>query len=458
MNKVGKRAGITLLIALVLVAGLTFFVAEFVTQAENWVITSGSPHVYTGTNINCGAVTDREGVLLLDLVDGREYASAQTLRQSTLHWIGDRYGYISAPAVAFYASQMAGFDLANGVYDYGDTAGVARLTLSARVQTSALEAMGNKKGTVAVYNYKTGQLLCAVTTPTYDPDNIPDIAGDTTGAYEGVYVNRFTQSVYTPGSIFKIVTLAAALEEIEGIENQTFTCSGKLEFGPDTITCEQAHGNQNLKNAFRNSCNCAFAQVAIQVGGEKMEQYAKAFGLTDSLTFDGIKTAKGTYTAKDQADVQVGWSGVGQHKDQINPCAFLAFVGAVANGGQGVLPYVVEDIHVGKTQTYAAAPKLTETVLSKETAAAVMEYMRNNVTNKYGDDKFPGLTVCAKTGTAEVGEGKKPNAMLAGFATDLQYPLAFIVCVEDGGYGAQVCLPIASQVLSACKSVIDAGN
>ena len=81
--------------------------------------------------------------------------------------------------------------------------------------------------------------------------------------------------------------------------------------------------------------------------------------------------------------------------------------------------------------------------------------MRNNVENKYGDEYFPGLAVCAKTGTAEVGGGKKPNAMLAGFVADGNSPLAFIVCVEDGGYGAQVCLPIASQVLSACVDALD---
>ena len=75
--------------------------------------------------------------------------------------------------------------------------------------------------------------------------------------------------------------------------------------------------------------------------------------------------------------------------------------------------------------------------------------------NKYGDENFPGLAVCAKTGTAEVGGDRKPNAMLSGFVADSNYPLAFIVCVEDGGYGAQVCLPIASRVLNAWVDAIN---
>jgi peptidoglycan glycosyltransferase len=93
--------------------------------------------------------------------------------------------------------------------------------------------------------------------------------------------------------------------------------------------------------------------------------------------------------------------------------------------------------------------------MSATTAKTVQEYMGLNVTDKYGAYHFPGLTVCAKTGTAEVGGGKRPNAMLAGFVQDEQYPLAFIVCVEDAGYGATVCLPIASKVLEACTKVTE---
>ena len=191
------------------------------------------------------------------------------------------------------------------------------------------------------------------------------------------------------------------------------------------------------------------------MGGDTLQKYVEAFGITESVTFDGITTASGKFAAAGKADVEVGWSGVGQHLDQVNPCAFLQFVGAVANGGQAAVPYVVEEISVGKSQTYRAKTTMGESVVSPETAAKVAEFMRNNVVKKYGDDNFPGLTVCAKTGTAEVGGNKKPNAMLAGFVSDEKYPLAFIVCVEDGGYGAKVCLPIASKVLAACKNTMD---
>ena len=83
------------------------------------------------------------------------------------------------------------------------------------------------------------------------------------------------------------------------------------------------------------------------------------------------------------------------------------------------------------------------------------ELLRNNVENQYGDEKFPGLTVCAKSGTAEVGGDKKPNATFAGFCTDEDYPLAFFVVVEDAGSGAKTCIPIISEVLQSCKAILD---
>ena len=136
MNRVANRAGITFLIALLLIAGLGFFVSEFVMNAEEWVVFSGSPHVYTGGNLGCGTVEDRDGTLLLNLEDGRTYASDEPLRKATVHWLGDRYGSINAPALASHAADMTGFDLVNGVYAYADAGGTATLTFSAEAQLS----------------------------------------------------------------------------------------------------------------------------------------------------------------------------------------------------------------------------------------------------------------------------------------------------------------------------------
>lgn len=453
MNKVASRSGIVLLLVLVLIAGMTFFILEYVVQANSWVTFSGSPHVYNGGNIGCGVVTDRDGVLLLNLNSGRAYASDKLLRLSTVHWLGDRKGSVSAPALSNYAAELAGFELLNGVYSYGDTGGIAELTLSAQVQTAALEALGDYKGTIGVYNYKTGEILCAVTTPTFDPDNIPTIDGND-DRYEGMYLNRFIQSCYTPGSIFKIVTLAAALESIPDIQEQEFSCAGSYQIGNDTVTCDGKHGKQDLKEAFRNSCNCAFAQLSQQLGKDTLSTYAAQFGITASIQFDGISTAKGNFDLTDASEFSVAWSSIGQYTDTVNPCAYMTFVGAIAADGKGVLPQLVQKVSSGGITGYSARTVKAERIMSASTAKTIQEFMEYNVSDKYGSDHFPDLTVGAKTGTAEVGGDKKPNAVFTGFVQDDRYPLAFIAIVEDGGYGREICIPIVSKVLEACKQAL----
>ncbi len=453
MNRISIRVWALLLFVAALLGGFGFFLTEYFTKGSDWVVVSGSPHIYNGENIGCGVVADREDFLLLDMNDGRSYSNLEEIRRATVHWVGDRFGSISAPALSHYAKEMAGFDYFNGIYNYGQTGGVAELTLSAKIQTAALEALGDYKGTVAVLNYKTGEILCAVTTPTYDPDNVPNFSEDDP-AFEGLYVNRFVQSAYTPGSIFKIVTLAAALEHDPEVLNKTFTCKGSLQVGVDEIVCEDgAHWEQSLKEAFCNSCNCAFAQIAMDLGGDVLQSYVEKFGIMESVSFDGITTAKGNFQSAGAERVNVAWSGVGQYLDLVNPCAFLRFVSAVANDGKVTDPYLVERVSVDGNTTYKAAVQAGEQIISPKTATLLQEYMRNNVTVKYGAEKFPGLVVGAKTGTAEV-EGQKPNAMLAGFVADEAMPLAFLVCVEDAGYGKTVCIPIASKVLNAADKAL----
>lgn len=450
MNRIARRAYVLIILILVLAVGAMFFVGEYLSESGDWILFSGSPHLYKGNKVNVGVIADNTGGLLADLRDGRTYCENEQVRKSVLHWVGDRKGNVSVPFVEHYATELMGYDPINGIYTYGDTYGTLNLTLSAKVQAAVLEAMGDRVGTVAVYNYKTGELICAVTTPTFDPDNVPDIQGDTSGAYTGVYMNRFTQSKYIPGSIFKIVTLAAALETIPNIQEQRFTCTGTYIIQNGDITCERAHGNLSLKDAFSNSCNCAFAQIVEQMGSQKLERYVRLFGITEPVSFDGITTTAGNFNLTGATAEQIAWSGIGQHKDQINPCAFLRFVGAVAGGGVGVEPYVVSSVSVGDRETYTATTRKTERLISKQTADILRDYLANNVETKYGAEKFPVSSVCAKSGTGEVGTGKIPNAMFTGFISDPQYPFAFIAAIEEGGYGSQTCIPILNEALKAC--------
>lgn len=453
MNRIAGRSFAVVLLVLMLLAGLSFFVVEYVADSAAWAVFPGSPHVYHAGNVGLGVVTDREGLLLLDMREGMEYSSSEQIRRSMLHWVGDRQGNISAPAVPAYSRQLAGFDLLNGLYSFGKSGAVAELTLSAQVQVTAMGALGDRKGTVAVYNYRTGELICAVTSPSFDPDNVPDIMGDTTGKYDGAYLDRFTQGTYTPGSVFKIVTLIAALEEIPGVEQMTFTCTGVRQYGVDRIICEDAHGSQSLRDAFCNSCNCAFAELSELLGAQTLAGYVQSLGVTSPVSFDGITTEAGNYQQTDEP-VDLAWSAIGQYTDLINPCSFLSFVGAVAGEGRGAVPYVVASAGDGLFG-YKATTQTQALPISGETAAKVKAYMRYTVQNKYGDDNFPGLNVCAKTGTAEMDGGKASTAVLTGFVDDESLPLAFFICVEEGGYGRTTCVPIATQVLAACQEALN---
>jgi len=456
MNRVTKRTWMMSVFILILLGGMLFFLWEYATKAEQWVTFTGSPHIYNNGNLGFGTVTDRSGTVLLDIEEERIYAGDETTRKSTLHWLGDRKGYIDAGAVSHHAAQMTGFDLINGVYAADSNGGETKLTISARVQNTALNAMAGRKGTVAVYNYETGEILCAVTTPTFDPDNVPDIEGDTSGAYEGIYLNRFVQSTYIPGSIFKTVTTAAALDCVEGIEGMTFRCDGVREYGTEKVSCEVAHGTLTLKGALASSCNCCFDQIAELVGRKNMEKYIAQFQVVEPLSFDGVTTAAGNYDISEAGAVSFAWSCIGQYTDTINPARFMTFMGAVAGGGRAAEPYLVSQVRSGTDTTYRAKANRTDRIMPESVAQTLKSYMRNNVQIMYGDGNFPGLQVCAKSGTSQLGGEQTSNAMFAGFVANEEYPLAFIVVVENGGYGTSACVPVISKVLAACKSVMDA--
>lgn len=461
MNRVTKRTWLMGLFVLILVAGMVFFVWDYWTHGSQWISAPGSPHVNNKSNIGVGTVTDRSGNIIVDISGTRAYSTNETIRKSTMHWVGDREGKISAGAVSGYAGAMVGFDPVNGIYNSSGIGGVITMTLSNKVQNVALEALAGRRGTVAVYNYKTGEILCAVTGPTYDPDNIPDIAAGEDDAYKGVYLNRFIQSSYIPGSIFKVVTTAAALECVPGIQDKSFLCTGKVEYGTGenvaTVTCERAHGTLTLKTALSNSCNCAFAKIAELVGKKNMQKYVEQYQVVQPLKFDNVTTAKGNYDLTGAASASFAWSCIGQHSNLINPARFMTFMGAIAGGGSAANPYIVSQVTCGEEVTYEAETTKTDRIMSRETAETLKSYMRSTVKNVYGDGNFAGLNVCAKTGTSQLGGEAVSNAMLAGFVADEEYPLAFICVVENAGYGATVDIPIMSKVLAACKSVMDNG-
>lgn len=438
MNKLAKRARFAYFLAAAMLVGVLVIVVRYFVNGPDWMPFQ-----------NDGVIVDRSGTVLMDNTQGRTLADDATVRASMLQLLGDNEGYITPYLLNEYGDELAGFNRVSGTRHMGDGEGRMTLTLSASVQRAALNALNGQHGTVGVYNYKTGEILCMVSSPTYDPWNVPDVEGDPE-RYNGVYVNRFLHSAYAPGSTFKLVTAAAALERISGIEDRTFYCEGSARIGSETVICNGVHGTVNFRQALCQSCNVAFAQIADELGADVLTDYARRFGITDSLSFDGFVTKSGNFDLSEATAYEAAWAGVGQYTDQINPCQYMTFMGAIANGGQAAAPYLVDKVTYGSRTKYEAKTEMGDKVLSASAADSLAEMMHYNVVNNYGEWYFSGLYAGAKSGTAERGEGLTSNALLTGFVQSEDYPLAFVVIIEGGGAGSTACTPVIRQVLDAC--------
>ena len=416
-----------------------------------WASFSANRHLYNSQGqLAVGRVLDRDGDVLswVDENGSRKYYDGATVRKATLHAVGDAQGRIGTGALVAFADKLSGYNLFTGAYSPLGTGNDLYLTIDARLNYIAYEALGGKKGTVGVYNYKTGEVLCMMSSPTYDPLDPPENV-ENDPAYEGVYLNRFLSGTFPPGSVFKTVTLAAAIENIPDLFDRTWTCTGSTDVGGEAITCPHAHGEMDIYGALANSCNGVFAQLAAELGPEVMKQYTEKAGLTSSYSVSGLNTAAGKFDFSGTTG-QLGWAGVGQYNDLANPCAIMVYMGAIAQGGKTAVPQLVL-----KTETPLGLPSLptltghTKSLVNSDTAETIADMMASNVTETYGAGRFPNMDICAKSGTAEVGGGNAPHAWFAGFLRNEDAPYAFVVLVENGGSGSDVAGTVASKVLDA---------
>ena len=442
MKKVGGRANALLILAALILAGLALYIGRMATDGRNWVSFAPNKTVYSDGVLKLGTLTDRDGLVLSGVSNGqRYYADDAAVRVSTLHAVGDLGGNIGTGALSAYASRLIGYDFFNGVYARAEHGKTVALTIDADLNVAAYNALDGRKGAVAVVNYETGELVCMVSSPSYDPNNVPDLSGE---KYEGVYLNRFLSSAYTPGSTFKLVTLAAAIENVDDLYDRVFTCEGGVNIAGEWVACTGVHGELKVEDALAASCNSAFGTIALDVGADTLARYTEKFGFTESLEIDGVKTAAGNFTKADDGSANLAWSGIGQYEDTVCPYAMLRLVSAIANGGRAVDMTLVKD-----TGPAALLPPGSERLMSSDTADKIAVMMNYNVYKTYGEDNYPGLELYAKSGTAEVGGGQSPHAWFVGFITNENYPLAFVVVVENGGGGSHVAGPIANAVLQA---------
>lgn len=445
MKQLKGRALFVLLFAALLVAGCVIFCVLLALNGQRWAASPVNQNAYSNSTLAMGRIYDRSGVLLYDCA-AQSYGEGKVLRKSTLHLIGDRQGNIATGAKKLFSEELVGYNLITGLSEEGNA---LYLSVDSGLNQTAYQALGGKNGVVAVYNYDTGEVVCLVTAPTYDPDNADEVAAVANGdsAYTGAYINRFLSSTYTPGSIFKLVTSAAALETLD-TDSFTFHCTGSFSIGGDTVTCPSVHGDVTFAEALTESCNGAFAQLALTLGGDALEEYAQKAGLLEGFDFHGYTTASGSFVAAEDNTLDLGWSGAGQYQTLVNPAAMLKLMGCIASDGSAARPRLLSKVTSSNGLPAAIITKDTTSIgWSRATCAKLRDMMRANVTDGYGQAQFGDLAVCAKSGTAEVGSNVKPHAWFVGFIDDPEYPYAFVVLVENGGWGSSTAGSIAAEVL-----------
>lgn len=445
-----------------------------------------------------GSILDRNGVTLAatNSEGNRVYSDDRSLRRAVSHTVGDSYGQTYG-AEMFFSKYLLGFDQSivervsqalQGVRRYGSD---VALTIDAKLCDYAYHRIDGYQGALVVMNYQTGELLCSVSNPIFDPKYIDDYLNGDESLAEGAMVNRVTSGRYTPGSVFKIVTAVTALRYLPGVTERTFLCDGPLAFDKNTgkylekihispaqdeknqadDTAEDAendetpgvsgaynvlrdyngeyHGEITFQKAFAKSCNHVFAQLAMEVGAERLARVAKELGIGDDFLFGDMMAYASSYQ-KPENDWELAWSGVGQYKDIITPLNMCMIVAGVANGGDIPEPKLLLSVknRTGITLSMLHRSDYSNNALSASEAETLTKLMLGAVDGGTGTRaKVSGYAVAGKTGTAETGSGVKPNAWFAGFIDDDAHPLAIVVVLEKGGSGGSVAAPIAGKVL-----------
>ena len=303
--------------------------------------------------------------------------------------------------------------------NYNSTDGI-KISIDENIQKIAEEsAKSLDKGSIVVLDTKTSQILGAVS-----------LGGD--------YLNRSLSASFTPGSIFKLVTLNAALENIDDIYHRTFSCAGSLNVKGVSINCTGTHGEQTIEQALANSCNCYFVNLALKIGKDKLYNFSKSLSFGDSFNlYDNTFPVSGASfpTVEElKSDGQLALLGFGQGKLTDTPVHFASIVAAISNGGY----YNSPTLNIKNFPSNQA--------ISSKTCAVLRNYMKNVVENGTGFNAQYKSQTAGKTATAQSGiyvDGKEQlNTWFVGFYPYDNPKYSIVVMREGGKSGAGDCCPV----------------
>ncbi|MGW6912060.1 penicillin-binding transpeptidase domain-containing protein [Streptomyces sp. NPDC054940] len=345
-------------------------------------------------------------------------------------------------------------------------------TLHPGAQEAAFEALAGRKGAVAAVEPATGRILALASGPSYDPSVLSGNGSAVPRSWKSLnrdpdkpMLNRAVRKTYPPGSTFKVVTAAAALDSgvVEDLDKRTKSPDPYRLPGTRTSLTNASKGCRDvpLRKAFEWSCNTVFAKLGVKVGVERMAATAQAFGFNDAGVRIPFSVSESTFDTKvDRA--QLALSSIGQYNTRATPLQMAMVAAAVANGGKVRSPYLVErTTRAGGSTVSTAGSGPARQAMRPSTAVLLKELMVDVVREGTGNSAWiPGATVGGKTGTAQHGLGNSgtPYAWFVSWAQgdlDLEPKVAVAVVVEDADAdrgeisGGGDAAPIARAVMQA---------
>jgi penicillin-binding protein A len=342
----------------------------------------------------------------------------------------------------------------------------AHLTLDSSLQAFGNDLIGDRDGAIVLFDVQTGAVRALVSNPHFDPGKLftaNSADRESAAAYwkqlnddpNRPLVLRATSGLFPPGSTFKTVTASAAIDAGTSNPDKTYTDDGSLEVEGHVIV-EHNRPNDSidtwsLRDGIAYSLNVVLAQVGLELGANRLANYAERFGLETRLSFD-IPIAKSQIASSDdflKTKPALADTAFGQGQLLVTPLQMAVVAATIAKGGELMRPFLVERITTtgGKT-TRHVEPQTLRRVVSENTANEVRDMMINAVTNGYvGSAAISGFTVGGKTGTAEV-EGQEPHAWFIGFVGDPSPRYATAVLLEHGGTGLDLPVEFGREMLN----------
>lgn len=331
-------------------------------------------------------------------------------------------------------------------------------TLNANLQTAAYNALGDRRGAVAVMEPSTGKILAMVSKPDFDPNYIGEnwdyLISDSENSS---LLNRASQGQYPPGSTFKIVTALDYIRKHHSVDGYSYDCTGSITVDDHTITCynQSVHGQETLPGAFASSCNCAFAQIGLDLGAGSLTDTGESLLFNSSLPLSMDYQKSTLSVSRSSGKPLLMQTSIGQGNTLVSPMHMLLITSAIANGGKLMRPYLIDHVenHKGSLVREYKPREYRELLTASE--AAKLESLMIEVVNSGTASALSGqgYSAAGKTGSAEYDEAGNSHSWFVGYSNVEDPDIAVSIIVEGGGTGSEAAVPIAQQIFNTYYSL-----